>query len=360
MNTTPINYNATMVEVTQLYTNTTECPTPNDLYNKHIPIITILPKYLKVVMYIFGFPGNIMACILWLQRPLLHSSGCYLAALAISDLLVLTLSVIYDLENIWNQRTLRFPVICQLFPVLFMAVQYMSPLLTLAFTVERFISCRFPLQRRLYCTVKRATIIILIIAVFVLMAGGIQSYIWNYYYEQKLCTPRPELDDLRAKWAWATEAFMFMLVPLLILVVNVLLMFTIRKSKRLARQLYGIIPKHKTATTDMLLVVSFYLIFTTLPVTVVYAMYDVFIPSGDACFRDNEENLEWKNHFRYMIVREIVYDIGMSHYVCNFYLYLATGRRFRIETKRCFQRWFYSSKNPVYSQSWSSHSTSVG
>lgn len=308
------------------------------IYKEHVPVIYEIPKIVKSVMYVFGFPGNILACIMWLQRPLLHSSGCYLASLAISDLLFLVLSMMYDLEYIWEIKTIGVPVVCQAFPVIYMAVQYMSPLLTMAFTVERFISVRFPLQRIIYCTVKRAAMVILFLSLFVLVAGGIHAYIWVYDYTHQSCDIRLGIDEFRNNWTWVTESTMFILVPVLILGMNVLLIFTIRRSKRRARHLYGSPPKHRSATTEMLLVVSFYLIFTTLPVTIVYALGDFFLPNVQVY--DNtyiSGDPVWQSHFRYMVVREIVYAIGMSHYVCNFYLYLATGHRFRMETKRYFQ-----------------------
>ncbi|XP_069138031.1 growth hormone secretagogue receptor type 1-like [Argopecten irradians] len=306
------------------------------IYKEHLPVIYEIPKIIKAVMYVFGFPGNILACIMWLQRPLLHSSGCYLASLAISDLLFLVLSMMFDLEYIWEIKTIGVPVICQAFPVIYMAVQYMSPLLTMAFTVERLISVRFPLGRRIYCTVKRAAMVNLFLALFVLVAGGIQAYIWDYDYEHHACNIRIGIDEFRKQWTWVTESTMFVLVPVLILVMNVLLIFTIRRSKRRSRHLYGSPPpKHRSATTKMLLVVSFYLIFTTLPVSILYAIGDFFPPNTANYDVDNDPL--WQSHFKYMVVREAVYAIGMSHYVCNFYLYLATGHRFRMETKRYFQ-----------------------
>ncbi|OWF54077.1 pyrokinin-1 receptor-like [Mizuhopecten yessoensis] len=306
------------------------------IYKEHLPVIYEIPKIVKAIMYVFGFPGNILACIMWLQRPLLHSSGCYLASLAISDLLFLVLSMMFDLEYIWEIKTIGVPVVCQAFPVIYMAVQYMSPLLTMAFTVERFISVRFPLGRRIYCTVKRAAMVILFLALFVLVAGGIQAYIWDYDYTHHACDIRIGIDEFRKHWTWITESTMFILVPVMILGMNVLLIFTIRRSKRRARHLYGSPPKHRSATTEMLLVVSFYLIFTTLPVTILYALGDFFPPNPEV-YENVSQDPVWQSHFKYMVVREAVYAIGISHYVCNFYLYLATGHRFRMETKRYFQ-----------------------
>jgi hypothetical protein len=74
-----------------------------------------------------------------------------------------------------------------------------------------------------------------------------------------------------------------MLVPLLILLFNVLV---IHEARRLAKfekhQLKSHAKSHGNATTVMLLAVSFYQIFTTLPVTIIVTLYVVY--TEDSCF----------------------------------------------------------------------------
>jgi len=91
-----------------------------------------------------------------------------------------------------------------------------------------------------------------------------------------------------------------------------------------------------SATTLTLLVVSFYLIFTTLPVTVCYALYLTF-PEGDPALTDPEARAAdpvWRRFIIYSNVRTVVEEIGLSHYACNFYIYLLTGRVFRRQLRR--------------------------
>lgn len=311
----------------------------NLLYEKYIPEKFLIPKIIKTILYAFGFPGNILACILWLQKPMLHSSGCYLAALAASDVLFLIMSLMYDLTLYWKVKVLEFPTICQLFPCMYLSVQYLSPLFTLAFTVERFISIRFPFKRRIYCNIKRAVCVILTLVAISLGVAGIQIYFWHYDYNLEKCVNRLEFVYLSEKWTWVTEFVMFMFVPVLILLFNILLVVTMRNSSRRAQELYGPMPpKQKTVTTKMLLVVSFVLIFTTIPVSIVYSLNDRF-PLGDLSAIDNISNdVTWQRHLNFMLTQEIIYDIGMSHYACNFYLYLLIGKKFRLAIKKYFQK----------------------
>lgn len=94
-----------------------------------------------------------------------------------------------------------------------------------------------------------------------------------------------------------------------------------------------------SATTLMLLAVSFYLIITTLPVTVCYVLHLTF-PAGDDDMPDAERATDpvWSRYLAYNNIRTIIYEIGLSHYACNFYIYLATGRMFRRELRRILCR----------------------
>jgi hypothetical protein len=90
----------------------------------------------------------------------------------------------------------------------------------------------------------------------------------------------------------------------------------------------------------MLLAVSFYLIATTLPVTVCYVLHLTF-PAGDdeIPLEDRSSDPVWRRHLIYNNVRTIIYEVGLSHYACNFYIYLATGHMFRRELRRLICRW---------------------
>jgi len=83
----------------------------------------------------------------------------------------------------------------------------------------------------------------------------------------------------------------------------------------------------------MLLAVSFYLIVTTLPVTICYAL-SLSFPEGDPAVVDRRADPTWRRHVVYSNVRTIVEEMGLSHYACNFYIYLVTGRVFRRELRR--------------------------
>jgi len=92
--------------------------------------------------------------------------------------------------------------------------------------------------------------------------------------------------------------------------------------------------RHSAATVT-LLAVSFYLIATTLPVTICYVLYLGF-PEGDPTLTAAEQQTDptWSRFFIYGSVRAVAEELGMSHYACNFYIYLSTSSVFRRQLTR--------------------------
>jgi len=89
------------------------------------------------------------------------------------------------------------------------------------------------------------------------------------------------------------------------------------------------------AATVTLLAVSFYLIATTLPVTLCYVLYLGF-PEGDPSLSASERQVDptWWRFFVYTSVRTVAQELGMSHYACNFYIYVCTSSVFRRQLVR--------------------------
>jgi len=108
-------------------------------YQHQLPSIMALNRYFTVIWYVIGFPGNFLALAVWMQPRMRHSSGCYLAALAAADFMFLMLHFVFELQTSWDTSVLDRRGLCEAFPVVFYATQYLSPLLVLAFTVERYV-----------------------------------------------------------------------------------------------------------------------------------------------------------------------------------------------------------------------------
>ena len=95
-----------------------------------------------------------MAGAVWLKRPMQenNSSAIYLAALAICDLLFLVLHIPQELMYAWGYSWRILFGQCGLYLAIMMTLQYLSPILVLAFTVERYIAVCHPYNHVHFCT----------------------------------------------------------------------------------------------------------------------------------------------------------------------------------------------------------------
>ncbi|XP_005096440.1 FMRFamide receptor [Aplysia californica] len=317
--------------ISGIFSNSTEAyPTSTEAYLKGAG--NLVDKICSPIIYVIGFPGNTVSLIIWMQKRMRHSSGYYLAALALNDLVFLFLQVLFELETAWLMRVISYPVMCQVFPTVYLATQCLSPYLVLAFTTERYISICHPFKRESYCTVRRAKIVIACLIVFCLCTTCVNSYFYillpvngTSVYE---CHPRMEVLEGENKsvfnvYSMCVEGLAFFLVPITILVLNI---FVIREMRRLSQMeqahQHGS-PSRTGSTTVMLLAVSFYQIITTLPVSIFYAL-----------------RVQYQMDPVYYFAQTIINEYGNTHYAFNIFIYLITGKMFRQELKKLLLRPF--------------------
>jgi len=319
-----------------------------DMYEIYRPTGLFIHRVVIPFWWAIGFPGNCLAFTIWIQRRMRQSSGCYLAALAMTDLVFLVLHVLFELEYTWRLHTIEYPIICEVFPIVYLTCQYLSLLLVLAFTVERYISICHPYLRAKYGSTSLALRVIIGLIVTSLVLTVIQPYFWQYNYERETCEQRASSIPVWTVWSWTTELLLFGVVPLAILVLNFLVIVVTRKISSRDRLDHAPIVRQQSnrsrnrsgggsssATTFMLLVVSFYLIAATLPVTVIYVLHPRF-PAGNETMTDEQIQTDptWQTHFKFSNLRMVIQDFGMSHFALNFYIYFFTGKIFRKELAR--------------------------
>ena len=312
------------------------CPNGTEETRSSLEMDSILiSKILTPIIYTLGFPGNILSFFIWIQPKMRHSSGVYLAALALADFVFLALHLMFELQTVWGVEVINFPVICEGFTIVFLTFQCLAPLLVLAFTVERYISVCHPFKGVKFCTQTRAKMVSSAMLFGSLAICAIQGYFWQYG-EEGCAIREGALEGGNTSfwniWSWATDLLFFLVVPMAVLVFNILV---IRETKRLSKyqqtQLHG---RHQktSATTVMLLAVSFYLIFATLPATIVYVTVLNF-ENGPPCV-SHDEDPTWRRYWYYILVRSVVEEIGITHFALNFYIYLIVGKQFRKEFKQ--------------------------
>ncbi|XP_055887352.1 probable G-protein coupled receptor 139 isoform X1 [Biomphalaria glabrata] len=302
-------------------------------YNNHSHSV-IIDQVVTPIFYVIGLPANPLSAYIWLNRKTRanNSSAIYLGALSISHVIFLLFHILQELRYAWDIKTYDGHISCEIFNMLFCIPQYLAPLLVLGFTVERYIAVCHPFKKARYCTVKRAEMVVVCLLVTCLLISTLQAYFWTYDEVHQICNHRPEIQngDFLLLWTWLTELLLFGVAPLAALIFNILVIREIHILTSGGPAHTGSSGGSSQASTATLLCVSFYLICTWLPYTVIYSLSNEF-PIGDFSLTTQEvqRDATWQRHFVYNTIRVIVQEITLSNSACYFFIYYATGKHFR-------------------------------
>lgn len=312
---------------------------PGSLLFRHfIPHAIRFNRIILVVWLFVGLFGNVLSAVIWLQRRMRrhNSSAIYVAALSVNCVLFLVVHSFNALKFQFDVHLYSMPVICQVFNVLYFLPQHLSPLLVLAFTVDRYIVVCHPLRRQIYCRQSRALKVTAGLVAGSSLVASFYAYIYTYDGTLGQCRARETTTTINV-YVWTTEMTYNLVAPLTTIVLNVLVIRSLlaSRSARHEQLMCRTVPQKgdttsKTATTLMLLTVSFFYVATTLPMTVVYVVHPGFQP-GDDHMTDQQvlADVTWTRYLNYRQVEFVVYGLSLSHFACNFFIFIPTGRQFR-------------------------------
>ncbi|XP_013404262.1 C-C chemokine receptor type 1-like [Lingula anatina] len=328
-----------------------------DILTRFDPVAVYADRVITPIWYIIGIFGNAVSFTIWQKRRMRmnNNSAYYLSALALSDLCFLLLHICMELKVAWGLRSLDQRYVCEIFMAAYYLPQYLSPMLVLGATLDRYVVVCLPFKGPLLCT-KAKTIQKLFLALaFALLLCTAQAYLWQYDTQRKTCTLREETflgRDLGTIWTWCSEMLIFFIVPLVILFINIRVIIAIWKVsldgpvavKKTGNNKHCVITRHeskgstKITSTVMLLSVSFFVITLTFPATIVYAVHYA-VPQGNKCLSDEEIRTDstWQSYFTYITARKFVEEICLAHHACNFIIYYITGNKFRLAFRRLLQ-----------------------
>ncbi|KAL4227396.1 hypothetical protein ACF0H5_012839 [Mactra antiquata] len=312
-----------------------------DIYSKFrvaAPDLVIVDRVFTPIWYIIGIIGNTVSAKIWLSKHMRksNSSAIYLGSIAIADLIFIFIHFWLELQGAWGISTYNKPILCELFNVVLYVPQYLTPLLILAFTFERFIAICFPFLKETFCSVKKAVIGVCLLTTCSCLLGLVQAIFWTYHSGMCISKEQESLVRFYTIWTWITEMLIFAVVPLIVLVLNVLVIREINRINKFQSSLGqdGSRSSNQTSTIT-LLSVSFYLICTLLPATIVYAI-QFSIPVGDPTKDASEWSSDpaWTSYLVYYHIRKIVEEICFSNYACYCVIYYVTSGYFRDEVHK--------------------------
>ncbi|CAH8465129.1 unnamed protein product [Schistosoma turkestanicum] len=219
-------------------------------FAKHfVPTALFVDRYVTIIYYVLGFPGNFLAFIIWSNKRMVreNSAAVYLAALSLNDIIVLIFALNRDLSRVWQIREYLTPGSCEIQNILSPAVQYASPLFVLAFTVERWLAICKPFYIDRICSSRRAVYICVSIIIGTILVCSGHAYI--FITETNTCSKRHINPLIISVYLSCLEAVFAGVVPLLVLIFNCLVIKELARVHQANKQL-AMISNHLTSTSS--------------------------------------------------------------------------------------------------------------
>lgn len=297
-------------------------------------IITYIPP----VLLFIGTFGNIFSFVILRKSMMRVSTYFYLAVLALADLVVLYLGLL----RLWTGEITGVDIrnknnwICKITIFLTYTISDFSVWLIVAVTVERYIAVCHPLKASILCSVQRARMVT--VSVFLILIATNSHFLWtvhvsdkSYLNESARCEAVPKHAFLLNQvWPWV-DTVLYSFAPYILLFnLNFWIIKQVLSAKKCRTQL-----QHCTSgrnnhlqkrlpsegcikLTIMLLTVSFSFIVTTFPVNIYLILESLW---------KKESGLRLLA--RQALISTIAELLMYVNHCINFYLYCATGKKFR-------------------------------
>lgn len=309
-----------------LYQTSTEMNSYEDIDE----IAAYLWKTISPIIFIVGMTGNIIIVVAlkkmnFIKRP----TYIFLFALALFDMVVLCVG----LSQYWVLYTFDFNLrlvsqaSCKISLFVIYWCMQCSSWILVCVVFERFLKIKFPLKHMRFVTIPRCVRVILLVMV---VLGGIDMHLLitnglkvngNVTYCASLNAQYLHYDDY--VFIWVDFTFVSMLPFILMISMNAVIIHALRQYRRFRE---GTIPNRTTMArmnrfdkrlTTMLLVTSFYFLFTTLLISI-YFIVDTYKKSKGEYTKAVKE-ISWT----------ILYLFQFTNYAMNLFLYNLSNKRFK-------------------------------
>ena len=314
--------------------------------NHYLAANKFLLMHVPPVLLLLGTFGNIFSFIILAKNMFKVSTYSYLAVLAIMDMLVLYIGLLrLWLSNFSLDILLLSDSMCKVVNFLAFVSSDTSVWLIIAVTVERFIAVNFPLRAPRMCNARRARYVIFcVVSAFFATNAHIM---WTVELRHDTINGKTIVCDaadgfeilVQDVWPWV-DAALYSFVPFVtITILNCLIIYQVLKARKRRTKLQhaqacsssvGLLCQSQAKKTNesskkltcMLLAVSFTFLLTTLPMNTFTIV---------SAFMDDQFKKEYIIELN--LARTVVELLMYINHSINFYLYCATGRKFRKQFK---------------------------
>jgi hypothetical protein len=279
--------------------------------------------YISPVILLLGLIGNVLILIVIRRRPLTGSSTTvYLMAMATSDSAALLLRVVPEFFK--TSGLMDFSELCQwtckLEKFSFYSASDVAIWILAAFTADRLVAVGFPLNKRQFCTSRKA---VAVCGLLVVMAIGKNAHVFwtrgpvydatghvavsqcgrrqQYLYFEEYVRP------------WVAFASVSVLPSIVIVICNMYIVHTLAFVRR-ARTAHNVTNPMGGATSLMCIGASVTFLICVTP--------SIILAVGRAY---------WSGRRGYAIARVITNQLACLNHAINLLLYCLTGQRFRRE-----------------------------
>lgn len=297
--------------------------------------------YWLPIMTPIGLVGNTLAFIIMVQMYNRRISCClYMAALAVSDNVVLCSAVYYYIATVILKDSYDMTdADCEAMVYFLHVGFFTSSIIIISMTIDRYIAIKYPLKAVFYCTPRRAKMVITIAIIGSMLYNiplTLTSRMWNSF----TCAAFSTSGVLTEVLAIINIAISSIIPFCIILWFNIAIIITFRKHQ--SRQLqhrstnagsFTNTPafasiRRETARremylTAMLLRVTFAFLFLTFPSQIRYAVY-TFVNQYESP----------SAYALYVLLYNISNKCLYTNSAVNFFLYCLSGPKFRMDLQK--------------------------
>ncbi|XP_037086330.1 neuropeptides capa receptor-like [Pollicipes pollicipes] len=187
---------------------------------KYLPLEVVLPiTIVYVIIFVTGVVGNVAVCLVIIKNSALQTAtNYYLFSLAVSDLAVLVLGLPNDLKVYWQQYPWGLGVaLCKIRALVSEMTSYVSVLIIVAFSLERYLAICHPLLSYTMAGLRRACRIIAGIWLVSLLAATPFAFYTNVHYLEFPKDSGMYLETIcymPNEWPLTFSSFVFFIAPM--------------------------------------------------------------------------------------------------------------------------------------------------